>query len=73
MCTPENINTVGVISSTVVWYIKWYIIFIGMQSEKATVWSKYLRTLKRRKLLNLTLELKVSFHLLLLWLCHAFV
>ena len=31
-----------------------------MPPGKATVWSKYLRTLKRRRLLNLTLEQKVS-------------
>lgn len=37
-----------------------YTILIGMPPGKATVWSKYLRTLKRRRLLNLTLEQKVS-------------
>lgn len=38
-----------------------YTIFTGMPPGKATVWSKYLRTLKRRRRLNLTLGQKVSF------------
>lgn len=38
-----------------------YTIFTGMPPGKETVWSKYLRTLKRRRRLNLTLGQKVSF------------